>query len=151
MAIALGLHLLAAVIWVGGMLLMLHVVRPIAVELLDPPQRIPLLNRMLGRFFIQVWGVIAVLLITGIWMLTAVLGGLSAAGWHIHLMIGLGSVMVVLFLLIYFVPYRKLQPCVEEGRWPEAAAQLELIRRLVMANAVLGTLVVLAASGGRYL
>ncbi|OMH32173.1 CopD family protein [Motiliproteus sp. MSK22-1] len=151
MAFALGLHLLAAVIWVGGMLLMLHVVRPVAVSLLEPPQRIPLLSRMLGKFFIQVWGAIAVLLITGFWMIFSVFGGMANVGWHVHLMLGLGLIMILLFLILYFIPYRKLQICVDESRWPDAGAQLGKIRMLVMVNALLGTLIVLAASGGRYL
>ena len=151
MAFALGLHLLAAVIWVGGMLLMLTVVRPVAVSQLDPPQRIPLLSLMLGKFFIQVWATIVVLFMTGFWMVFSVFGGMVSVGWHVHMMIGLGSLMVLIFLAIYFIPYRKLQLYIDESRWPDAGSQLNAIRKLVMVNTLLGTLVILIASGGRYL
>ena len=84
MAVAIALHLLAAVYWVGGMLVMLLAVRPAAVELLEPPLRLPLLCGALSRFFRGVWLSLVVLLATGLWMLFVVFGGFAHSGWHIH-------------------------------------------------------------------
>src|SRR5512143_1349882 len=42
------LHVLGVVVWVGGMFLMHVAVRPAAVELLQPPQRLQLLASVLA-------------------------------------------------------------------------------------------------------
>ena len=62
------LHLAAGIVWLGGMTLLLWAVRPAAIALLPPEQRLPLLHRVLSRFFVLVWLAIAVLLATGLWM-----------------------------------------------------------------------------------
>ncbi|MEH6627205.1 MAG: CopD family protein [Motiliproteus sp.] len=131
--------------------MMLLAVRPVAIELLEPPLRIRFLQHTMSRFFKLVWGAIAILLLTGLWMLFEVFGGFASAAWHIHLMFALGSLMVLVFLVICLVPFRKLQTLVLAEQWPAAGAQLERIRKLVSINALLGVIVVLASSGGRYL
>ena len=45
------LHLLGVVVWVGGMFFAHMALRPAATELLEPPQRLPLLQATLMRFF----------------------------------------------------------------------------------------------------
>ena len=42
MALALALHVIAAVIWVGGMLFAHMMLRPVAAAQLEPPQRLTL-------------------------------------------------------------------------------------------------------------
>ena len=42
MSVTITLHLLSAVIWVGGMFFAYMVLRPAAATLLEPPQRLPL-------------------------------------------------------------------------------------------------------------
>lgn len=150
MALAMSVHLLAAVFWIGGMWMMLTVVRPAAVALLPPPQRIPLLRQVLGRFFTGVWVALVVLWLSGGWLLPA-LGGMAAQAWPIHAMIGLALVMTLVFALIYFLPFRRLKTLVVEERWPDAGTKLEQIRKLVWLNALLGLLLLLAVSGGRYI
>ena len=46
MAIAIALHLLAAVIWVGGMFFAYMALRPAAASLLEPPLRLPLWSQV---------------------------------------------------------------------------------------------------------
>ena len=41
MSIAASLHILAALIWVGGMFFAHMVMRPVLVDQLEPPQRLP--------------------------------------------------------------------------------------------------------------
>lgn len=151
MTAALGLHSIAATVWVGGMLLMVFVVRPVAVQMLAPADRIPFLTRCLGRFFILVWASIITLLISGFWMLFEVMGGFSAVAWPIHAMVAIGLLMMLKFLMLYFLPYRKLLAASNNGQWSEAAKQLQSIRRIVMANALLGLLVIILATIGRFL
>ena len=58
---ALILHILAAVVWVGGMFFAHQVLRP-AAGALDPGPRLMLWERVLGRFFPWVIAAIVLLL-----------------------------------------------------------------------------------------
>jgi uncharacterized membrane protein len=149
-AIALALHALAAVIWVGGMFFAYMALRP-ASGALEPPQRLALWARVFGRFFPWVWLAVVILLATGYWMMFTLFGGFAGSGMHIHLMQGLGIIMMLLFMHLFFAPYRRLQKAVSAQDWPAAAKQLNQIRIIVAINLVLGLIVVIAASGGRYL
>lgn len=151
MPLAIALHVIAAVIWVGGMFLAWVVLRPVAAGLLDPPQRLSLWARVFQRFFPWVWTAVAVLLATGLWMLFAVFGGMAAARWHIHLMLAIGLVMMAIFAYIWFVPYPRLLATVQTEAWPEGGNHLGRIRRLIGINLILGLVTVVIASAGRYL
>ena len=45
------LHLLAVLLWVGGMFFAHFILRPAAVEALEAPQRLKLMDAVLRRFF----------------------------------------------------------------------------------------------------
>lgn len=151
MAIAITLHILAAVIWVGGMFFAWMILRPVAVELLDPPQRLTLWYRIFQRFFPWVWAAIIVLLGTGLWMLFAVFGGMGGARWHIHLMLLTGIAMMAIFLHLWFAPFPRLGQAIAGQDWPAGGKQLGQIRRMIGINLILGLLTVAIASGGRFL
>ncbi len=51
MGIAISLHLLASVIWVGGMFFAFMFLRPAAANLLEAEQRFPLWANVFKRFF----------------------------------------------------------------------------------------------------
>src|SRR4051812_1295484 len=73
-------HLAAAIFWMGGMAFMVLAMRPAMMAQLQPPQRLPLLAAVLRRFFAVVGVSIAVLLLTGVWLMLQ--GGAGApAGW----------------------------------------------------------------------
>src|SRR4029078_12758895 len=74
MTMLIALHALAAVIWVGGMFFAYMVLRP-ASGPLDPASRLALWHRVFSRFFPWVWASIAVLLVSGYWMLFVHFGG----------------------------------------------------------------------------
>tara|TARA_R110002095_G_scaffold102744_2_gene90090 strand:- start:546 stop:1007 length:462 start_codon:yes stop_codon:yes gene_type:complete len=151
MAVAISLHLLAAVYWVGGMLVMLLAVRPAAVELLEPPLRLPLLAGVLSRFFVGVWVSLVVLLVTGLWMLFMVFGGFAYTGLHVHSMLLLFLLMAAIYLYLFLSPYAVLKASLKEKDFPRAGVQMGRIRKLVMINACLGVTTVVVASAGRYL
>ena len=58
--IALVLHVLGAVVWVGGMFFAYVVMRPTVVELLEGPERLRFFERSFARFFVWVWIAVAV-------------------------------------------------------------------------------------------
>src|SRR5271157_657581 len=95
--VALILHTLSAVVWVGGMFFAHQVLRPGAVGL-EPGPRLALWSRVLGRFFSWVIAAIVLLLLTGYAMVFGVYGGFARIGLHIQLMQGIGILMMLLFL-----------------------------------------------------
>ena len=150
MDIARFVHVLGAVIWVGGMFFAYMALRPAAAALLEPPLRLPLWQETFRRFFFWVWLSLAGLLVSGLWMI-ALLGGFGAVGPHIHLMLGLGIVMMLIFAYVYVSPYGRLTRFVEQKDWKAAGAALGQIRKLVALNLVLGIVNVAVGTVGRLL
>ncbi len=136
MSVAITLHLFATIVWVGGMFFAHMALRPAASQLLEPPQRLPLLHGVLGRFFPWVWISIVLILGSGYWIFLGILGGQAAL--HVHLMQGTGLLMVAIFCFIYFVPYRRMGTALKSGDLPVAGARMALIRRLIGINLILG-------------
>lgn len=136
------LHILAAIVWLGGASFMLFALRPAAAELLAPPQRLPLLARTLQRFFLHVWASIGVLLLTGLVMLLGVGMKNAPVGWH--LMLGIGLLMFALFGHLYFGPFRRLKLAVSVSDWPEGGRRAGQIATLAMLNLGLGVLAIAA-------
>ena len=151
MGFATLLHVISAVIWVGGMFFAYMVLRPVAAGQLEPPARLTLWAGVFDYFFPWVWSAILVLLATGFWMIFAVYGGMGGVGLYVHAMLGLGLLMVLIFLHVYFAPYRRLKRAVAAQDWPSGGKQLAQIRLLVGVNTIIGLLTVAIASGGRYL
>ena len=141
LSLALTLHLLATVVWVGGMFFAHMALRPVVNEQLAPPVRLPLLNAVLRRFFAWVW--LAVILVTGsgYWVFLGPMGGQS--GLYVHVMAAVGTLMALIFAFIYFVPYRAMTGALQEGDVPGAGQRMALIRKLIGFNLILGLLTTL--------
>lgn len=150
MSFAIVLHLLSAVIWVGGMFFAHQILRPVAAELLEPPLRQPLWVGVFNRFFPMVWGAVLLIPITGYWMIFGSLGGFAKVGLYVHLMHGLGLLMIALFLYVYFVPFQKLKAAVAEKVWANGKAHIDRIRDVVGINMILGIITIAIGAGGRY-
>ena len=151
MSIAIALHVLAAVVWVGGMFFAYMALRPVAASLFDPPQRLPLWVHVFGKFFPFVWLAVIILPLSGYWMTVKLFGGFPTAPLYINLMTILATFMILIFLHVFFAPYRRLKQAVSDQNWPEGGKGLAQIRKLIGINLVLGLLVVLIASGGRFI
>jgi len=147
MGIALVLHVLSAVVWVGGMFFAYLCLRP-AVAPLTPAERTALWARVLGHFFNWVLIAVPLILLSGLWMM---MNELPVVPLRVHLMLGIGILMMLLFLHVYFAPFRRLRRAVAAGDTPLAATQIGTIRKLVAVNLSLGIVVVLIATAGRYL
>ena len=150
LALAHALHVLAAVIWVGGMFFAYMALRPVAASLFDPPQRLPLWVHVFGKFFPFVWVAIIILPASGYWMSYKLFGGFFGGPLYVDLMNGIGTLMILIFLHLFFAPYQRLKRAVTAQNWPEGGKQLTQIRRIIGTNLLLGLSVVLIASGGRY-
>jgi uncharacterized membrane protein len=134
MRVALFLHVISAVIWVGGMFLAYTAVRPAAVEALEPPQRLRLWTGILVRFFRWVWAAVVLLLLTGFSMM----GGMDRVPGHVQAMTGVGILMMAIFLHVYFAPFGRLKRALAAQDWKAGGAALAQIRVLVGINLLLG-------------
>lgn len=149
--LAISLHVLSSVIWVGGMFFAYLVLRPIAAIQFEPPQRLTLWSNVFSKFFPWVWVAVVLLIGTGFWLITNKFGGMKNVGVHIHIMMSLGIIMALIFMHVFFAPTRKLAKAVAESNWEEAGKKLAQIRILIGLNLIIGVAVVVIATSGRYL
>jgi uncharacterized membrane protein len=147
-AIALKLHLLAVVVWVGGMFFAWMCLRPVAGVLLEPPERLRLWVGVFEQFFPWVWAAVPIILGTGLWLMKARYGAMGDAPLFVDAMFGLGVLMMLIFMHVFFAPYRRLRIAVMNQDWPTGGRSLAQIRKLVATNMLLGLVTVAVAAGG---
>ena len=145
-AIPYTLHVLAALIWVGGMFFAWMILRPAALTALEGPARLKLWAEVFRRFFVWVWIAVLILPISGVGMLHMRYAGFDAAPRYVQVMMGLYIVMTALFIRIQSLQLPQLRRAVEAEDWPSGAAALGRIRRLVGINLIIGLLLVAIAS-----
>lgn len=144
------LHLIAAIVWLGGMTFMLFALRPAALATLEPQPRARLMVAVMQRFFPLVAGSVLLLFATGTNLYTTGFRAVKAAtgsgsvplGWNAMLVLGL--LMFLIFGHIYFAGFRKFKRAVAAETWPLAAAAAAQIHTLVVVNFALGWLAILA-------
>ena len=135
-----ALHLLCAVLWVGGMFFAYAVLRP-SMLAIEPPQRMLLHTRVFKRFFLVIWHAMPVILISGFAML-GLRWDMATVPWQINAMMGLGLLMSAVFLAIFFGPYRQFRRTTDRNRM---ASSLDSIRKLIGLNLILGLVTVIVA------
>jgi len=144
------LHVLAVMLWVGGMLFAHFMLRP-ALTVLEPPQRLALMHAVLGRFFTAVLWASLLTLVSGFWMIGRMARSAAQTGGQFNwpadwlAMAILGTLMVAVFGHIRFVLWRRLDRAQRAGEAVAAASALASIRAWVLANLVLGLVVVVLA------
>lgn len=138
-------HLAGAIVWIGGMVFAQFCLRPAAAQTLAPPQRLPLMAAALERFLHLVTLAVLALLASG----GALLGAPQAAPAAWLAMAALGVVMALVFVLVRWVQFPRLQRHVAAAAWPQAAQAMDAVRRLVAVNLVLSVATVAAAVAAR--
>jgi uncharacterized membrane protein len=146
---ALIVHILAAVVWVGGMFFAHQVLRPSAVAL-DPELRLSLWSRVFDRFFPWVFAAIVLLLASGYGLIFGIFGGFRSLPIYVNLMQGIGIFMMLLFLHLYFAPWRRFRTALARQDWGEGGRQLGQIRMVVTINLALGLIVIAIGGSGPY-
>lgn len=147
MTIALFLHVISDVVWIGGMFLAYVCVRPAAIEALEPPQRLKLWTGIFRRFFPWVWAAVIVILGSGF----AMMGQMGAVPHYVIAMTAIGVVMSMIFLHVWFAPFARLKRAVAAEDWKAGGAALNQIRILVGTNLALGLINIAVAILGRAL
>ena len=136
-------HVLAVVLWVGGMAFAHFFLRP-ALLVLEPPQRLKLMHAVLRRFSGAVLVLSALVLASGLWMIGRAARGVVQGGgvfvWPADwlVMTAVGLLMVAIFGHIRFVLYKRFDARVAALQWPDAGAALGAIRQWVAVNLALG-------------
>ncbi len=143
-------HLVAAILWMGGMAFMLLALRPAAVKLLEPPARLMLMGAVWKRFFLVVMVSIVTLFASGSHLYTATFRAIKAAtgqgsvplGWNVMLVLGL--LMMLIFGHIYFAGYARFKRAIAGQDWPLAGKAAAQIHTLMVTNFALGWLSIAA-------
>ena len=144
------LHLIAGIVWMGGMTFMLFALRPAAIIAMAAQPRAILMGQVWKRFYAMVLASIVVLFATGTHLYTATFRATRLAtgdggvplGWNIMLVLGL--VMMLIFGHIYFAGFKKYKRAVAAGDWPLAAKAASLIHTMTLINFSLGWLAIVA-------
>ncbi|AKJ95886.1 MULTISPECIES: CopD family protein [Thioalkalivibrio] len=148
-ALANVLHVLAVVIWVGGMFFAYMFLRPVAGQQLEGPARLKLWEGVFARFFPWVWASVLVILVTGFYLIFGVFGGMGDVHPSVHTMLLLGLIMMAIFAHVFFAPYRRMRKAIAANDTEEGLRRLGQIRILVGINTVIGLVTIVVASGGR--
>lgn len=144
------LHVLGAVVWVGGMAFAILALRPAAHEALEGPQRLALMGSVFRGFFRILWHVVPIMLLTGWALWLGWYWGFGRSIWHVHLMHLTALLMAGIFAAVALGPGRAMQAALAAGDGPAAAAALDRIRKGVSVNLALGLLTVAVAAWGRF-
>ena len=144
------LHLMAGIVWLGGMTFMLFALRPAVVATLQPQPRALLMAQVFKRFYAWVLAAVVVLFATGTHLYTTTFRAARLAtgegsvplGWNIMLVFGL--VMMLVFGHIYFAGFKKYRRAVTAEQWPVAAAAARLMHTMTLVNFTLGWLAIVA-------
>ena len=125
-------------IWVGGMFFALVVLRP-SLAVLPPADRIALHLQVFRKFFLVIWHAMPIVLLTGYAMLFGIYGGFADVGWNVHVMHLCGLIMAVVFVVMFWGPWKALRSGGgERGGRPDPQAGA--------VNLVLGLLTVVVAA-----
>jgi len=144
------IHLVAAILWMGGMAFMLIALRPAAIALLQPPERLMLTGAVWKRFFPVVLVSIVALFTTGTNLYTTTFRAIKAAtgqggvplGWNLMLILGL--LMMVIFAYIYWVAFAKFKRAMAAPDWPLAGKLAAQVHQWMVINFALGWLAIAA-------
>ena len=144
------LHLIAGIVWMGGMTFMLFALRPAAMASMEPQPRAVFMGQVWKRFYVWVLVAIVVLFATGTHLYTATFRAVRLAtgsgsvplGWNVMLVLGI--TMMLVFGHIYFAGFKKYKRAVAAAEWPLAAKASGLIHKMTLLNFALGWLAILA-------
>lgn len=143
-------HLVGAVIWLGGIIYINLVLVPI-VKTFEPSTAGKLMGENVKRFSVIAWTSIGLLIITGLIMLDAdaLFDFSTDFGTFLTLKIITASIMIIigLYITLLLVPkIRKLAPAEGDAPTPEFLNLQKRLPLLIKTNMILGILVLFFVS-----
>jgi uncharacterized membrane protein len=144
------LHLVAGIVWMGGMTFMLLALRPAALASLEAQPRARLMGEVWKRFYLMVLLAVIVLFAIGTHLYTSTFKAAKLAtgqgsvplGWNVMLVLGIS--MMLIFGHIYFAGFKKYKRAVAAGEWPVAAKAAALMHTMTLINFCLGWAAILS-------
>lgn len=149
MSLAITLHVLSVIIWIGGTFFFYYFMRPVLKDL-DPSIKIQLMCKLYSRFFAVTWVAIFIILFSGFWIVFNEFEGFQNAHLHIHVMLTLGTFMILLFCFLYVVPFKHLKEDFVKNDIQAASRDIETIRKLLLTILILGFITTIVGTAGRY-
>lgn len=149
MTVALSLHTLATIIWLGG-LFFLCVVFQLAAQHYETAMALTLWHRVVSRFFVWAWISLVVILVSGVAMVFLKFGGFSGVPSIHRVNMAIGIPAILLYVYLYFIPWRRFRRAMLSGQWRVAKdnnRQARIIMTLILALGIIASVVSL---GGRY-
>lgn len=143
----LSLHVLGIVVWIGGSFFTYAALPSIGTPVLQPAQRLAVWQATFGRFFPWIWASVIAVFVSGEWLAHGWLDGLNGP-LYIHVMFGIGVLLMLLFGYLYFSPYRLMRAAMAGGDETEALRQLGRIRHMLGVIGVVGLIVVVIGVAG---
>ncbi|MGC8505040.1 MAG: CopD family protein [Acidithiobacillus sp.] len=141
-------HVLAVVIWIGGIFMLDLMLAPLLGRFIAAQdQRVHLLYGLLRRFFAWVWLAGGTLVVTGYGMVF-LYGGFGALSPPMWIMVVLGTCMVLLALHVFFAPFRQMGRAIRREDWKAAAGAAAKVRFLSGINLFLAFPTILAGVWG---
>ena len=140
------LHVISAVVWVGGMIAMRYAAHPSFIEIESPAKRLERISHALKRLFTIVLPFVIILILTAVVMIKGY--GLSQSEYSVlsHAKEGIWSVMFI-NLIVMMKRRNRCDKMIEEGNFVDAKSQLELIGKfMVPFNIALGVTAIFIGS-----
>lgn len=140
--IILFIHVISAVVWVGGMIAMRYAAHPSFMDIESPQKRLEHISKALKRLFFIVLPFVVLLFITAIVMIKAYSLSDSEYGVYAHIKEGIWSVMFI-NLIVMIKRRSRADKAIAEGNMLLAKSQLGFIGKYqVPANIALGIVAV---------
>ena len=132
------LHVIAAVVWVGGMIAMRFAAHQAFLEIGEPSKRLPVVSKALKRLFLLVMPFVLILAATG--AVLTIGYGIKHTDFHYltHIKEGIWTVMFI-NLVAMMIRRAKADRAMDSGDYKKAGELLGLIGRfMVPVNIALG-------------
>ncbi|EDZ62997.1 hypothetical protein SMGD1_1571 [Sulfurimonas gotlandica GD1] len=136
------LHVISAVVWVGGMIAMRYAAHPSFMEIESPAKRLERIAHALKRLFTIVLPFVIILILTAVVMIKGY--GLSQSEYSVfsHAKEGIWSIMFI-NLVVMMKRRNRADKMLNDGNFAGAKGQLELIGKyMVPTNIILGVIAI---------
>lgn len=144
LSLLLFLHIAAMASWIGGIFFMDLFLAPVVRRrIADKAARAQLLYEIFRLFFVWVWLAGATLIVTGYAMVFRY-GGFGALNPGMWIMVVLGTLMVLVALYVFFMPFLQMGRAIRAADWDKAGRSAAQIRHFSSINLILAVPTLLA-------
>jgi uncharacterized membrane protein len=150
MTIVFPLHVLATIVFLGGLFFAVVVFPPIVVRLKTESASF-LWQHLLNRLFVWAWVSMLVILGTGIGMVFLKFGGFSGVPLIHRQNMAVGIPAIILFGYAFFGPWGQYRRTIAHGDWTAATTELMRLRFVIAVSLGLGLVASAVSAVGRYI